>query len=115
MDAEVKSATAAADADSILESMSCMLTVPSMQDRVLLERLLFRWHGLPFPKHLCGETSGKGFASACEHSHLSAIEHAKRNGLPCLLVFEDDAYPCTRVKEKLQMLLRCIPSSADCI
>ena len=40
---------------------------------------------------------------------------AKAMNLPFISIFEDDAYPCDKVEEKLKDALEHIPNDADCV
>lgn len=49
----------------------------------------------------------------CSASHISLILHAKRNNLPYVCVFEDDAVPCENCLSGLRNSLANIPYFAN--
>lgn len=51
----------------------------------------------------------------CSASHFQCIEYAKRNNLPFVCIFEDDAYPCKDIKVKLDEVIKNIPSDANIV
>jgi GR25 family glycosyltransferase involved in LPS biosynthesis len=50
--------------------------------------------------------------SGCSKSHIKVIELAKERGLPFCLIFEDDAYPMTDFKERINYTLSNLPCNA---
>lgn len=51
----------------------------------------------------------------CTKSHLNIIEYAKKNNLPFVAVFEDDAYPRINAEKYLNEYLYRIPKQAGMV
>lgn len=70
----------------------------------------------PIPKLHCGITLTK-FANwqNCTKSHIQIVKNAKAKKLPYVCVFEDDAFPCNKIADKLSKYLKCIPYNANMI
>lgn len=51
----------------------------------------------------------------CQLSHLEIVKEAKQKNLPFVVVFEDDAYPCDDIKNKLQEILRRIHYESNAV
>lgn len=51
----------------------------------------------------------------CAQSHLNVVRYAKKNSLPFVAVFEDDAYPRTDARPRLEQYLHQVPKPADFI
>lgn len=51
----------------------------------------------------------------CSISHYTIVKLAMSLNLPFVCIFEDDAYPCINVKNKLEMYLEHIPDDTECI
>lgn len=94
-----------------------MITIPGVekfQNRLNIERQLFKRQGLIFPKLFNGvEKAYYKFHKQGENSHWLIIEMAKQLDLPYILVFEDNAYPCNNVLEYLTKTLQDIPDNIN--
>lgn len=51
----------------------------------------------------------------CARSHIDIVKKAKCLNLPYVMIFEDDAYPCIDVYNKMQKYLNFIPNNARLI
>lgn len=51
----------------------------------------------------------------CQLSHYNCVQYAKNNNWPFVCIFEDDAYPCIDIYNKLTDVLLTIPSNANCL
>ncbi len=54
-------------------------------------------------------------AENCRDSHLAVVKMAKKLDLPFVAVFEDDAYPCIDICNKLERYLRAVPYDAHLV
>ena len=70
--------------------------------RLNLMNRVFRASGLPSPEAIAGEERGK---VGCCLGHKKIIDTASARGLPWCMSFEDDAYPCLRIRRKLKTLV----------
>lgn len=86
-----------------------MICVDEYSDRLELEKKLFNYHKIPFPKIFKGTTNKGECNSAPNNSHMQLIQYALDNNLPYILVFEDDAYPINCTIKNIEKLLQNVP------
>lgn len=71
---------------------------------------------LPYPALHHGSTiDGLSGVQNCTCSHIQAVEKAKKNKLPWICIFEDDAFPCADIATKLSKYLNSIPYDANLV
>lgn len=88
---------------------------------------VFQYHKLnPLPKRFNGYTLPNDIHKDigliktsnicnCSFSHISIIKMAESMNWPFVCIFEDDAYPCKDITNKLQLSLNNIPTGIDMI
>lgn len=65
------------------------------------------------PQHFNGCTDQKlTIAERIKQSHIEVVKLAKKNNLPYICIFEDDAYPQKDIVKQLENYLRAIPKNA---
>ena len=69
---------------------------------------------LPIPHRFYGFKNPdiKSGPYKCMMSHAALIKLAKSLNLPFICIFEDDAYPCNNIYDKLKLFLSDIPNDA---
>jgi hypothetical protein len=73
---------------------------------------VFKYFKLPIPKKHRGVNRERTGAEGCLLGHLSLVMMARTLDLPYITIFEDDAYPCIDIINKLNFYLEDIPD--DC-
>lgn len=86
---------------------------------------IFKYYNLQVPNNFDGFKSKKILNSNvksiyigaynCGLSHAAIVRMAKALNLPFVVIFEDDAYPCTDIYNKLTKYLANIPDTANVI
>lgn len=81
--------------------------------RLALEKALFKYHNLPFPKVFIGESTSGQFADPCCNSYHMLIQHAIDEDMPFVFSLENDAYPCNGILQRLKdFLVAGVPNDA---
>lgn len=82
------------DIDELLEKRSYMITCDAFKDRQMLQRIMFDWQGLPFPRAFEGMPDRGKCCSIVDNTHCAVMKFAQEKDFPCILVFEDDVFLC---------------------
>lgn len=87
------------------------------EDRLNIFKRLFEANFLEIPEKIAGCTDRKLSKTwmRITASHLKCVKEAKARGWPFVVIFEDDAYPCDGIKEKLEFVRTNIPEDAEII
>lgn len=96
-----------------LTDCSYMIHLMEDADRLELEKIIFDYHKMKFPNIFDAYTVPAECKSPSCNSFHELIRYAKSMKLPYILVFEDDAYPCNGIVEKLKEYIKDIPD--DCM
>lgn len=92
-----------------LFSNSKMITIDDV--RYNRAKDLFSYYKLPIPEKSIGSTDPSLTpVKNCLISHRNIVKKAKENNLPFVLIFEDDAYPCTTILTEIQPYLNSLPA-----
>lgn len=83
------------------------------RDRLELEQILFRYHGLQFPHIFEAKTDNGICISPCVNSYYHLLKMAIEKDLPYILVFENDAYPCNNIVDYLKDYIKYVPNDAE--
>lgn len=102
------------DFDQLLEN-SYIINCVSDPQRLQLEKILFDYHGLKFPKVFAARTDCGVCCAPVNNSYYYLLKMAIEKDLPYILIFEDDAYPCNNVVEYLKDYIKYIPIGAEMI
>ena len=99
---------------SIDDAMKHSLVISIDKKRYIEMCKLFRSYGfVTIPDILFGSTfKDKSGQFNCKHSHMRAVQYAKENKWPYVLIFEDDAYPCDNIIDKFSSYLYALPKDA---
>lgn len=102
---------------SIDDAMKHSLVISIDKKRYIAMCKLFQHFGFnTLPKLLFGSTfKNKSGPFNCKHSHMRAVQHAKKYNWPYVMIFEDDAYPCDDVIHKMEMYLYALPKDASLV
>ena len=81
----------------------------------VLQTRIFAANGLKPIPHLMLGCMDKHISppQRCTQSHISIVCKAKKLGLPFVVVFEDDAYPCINCAAKLENVFNQMPNDAQ--
>lgn len=105
------------DPISVDELLKYSLVISIDKDRYISMHKLFKTYGFKiFPDILFGSTfKNRSGQFNCKHSHMRAVQYAKSHKWPYILIFEDDAYPCDNILQKLNTYLYALPKDASLI
>lgn len=102
---------------TINEAMQHSLVISINKERYMSMCKLFKQYGInQAPSILYGSTfKDKSGPYNCKHSHMRAVQYAKKHNWPFIMIFEDDAYPCDDVVSLLDQYLYAIPKDAQLV
>lgn len=100
------------DADDLLESKAVIMPHPKRPQQTAATFRAFKRESLQLPKALPAVVHKGRCCNNASNAHYCAIEHAKMNNMPYILVFEADAAPCKSAMLKLRSVLQSVPADA---
>ena len=100
------------DINNLLEN-SFYITINNRK-AVVIDEFFKQNNMLPIPHRFYGFKNPdiKSGPYKCMMSHAALIKLAKSLNLPFICIFEDDAYPCNNIYDKLKLFLSDIPNDA---
>lgn len=99
---------------SIDDLFNNSLMISIDDERFNLVNTIFSDYSLPSPKKIEGikDKNCSGPVN-CLRSHRKAVMYAKEHNLPYVLIFEDDAYPCNLIIDKLKLICDNFPTNIN--
>ena len=90
-----------------------MVNLVSAVDRLALSRLVFKYHGMKFPKIFDACTDSGLCCHPTFNSTYQVVKMARDKNLPYILFYQDDVYPQNEIVEYIKTYIKYVPNDAD--